>query len=105
VQAAADDLRETEGTVLFSGTTFADGESPEQVEWGAVAPGTRGLARTLARSLESVQVTYVSIGTGVRPDADGERALAAGTVAERYLDLVEREDAVTRELDLHLRGQ
>jgi NADP-dependent 3-hydroxy acid dehydrogenase YdfG len=105
VQAAADDLRETEGTVLFSGTTFADGASPNQVEWGAVAPGARGLARTLAQSLESVQVTYVSIGTGVRPDADGKRALAAEAVAERYLDLVEREDAVTRELDLHLRGQ
>jgi NADP-dependent 3-hydroxy acid dehydrogenase YdfG len=103
VQAAADDLRETEGTVLFSGTTFADGEAPGQTEWGAVAPAARGLARTLADALEAVQVTYVAIGAPVRPGADGERALPAATVAETYLDLVEREDAVTRELDLYRR--
>jgi NADP-dependent 3-hydroxy acid dehydrogenase YdfG len=103
VQAVADDLRETEGTVVFSGTTFADGESPDQVEWGAVAPGARGLARTLASALESVQVTYVSIGSAVRPEADGW-SIPADAVAETYLDLVEREDAVTRELDLHRRG-
>ncbi|PSP98049.1 short-chain dehydrogenase [Halobacteriales archaeon QS_4_70_19] len=103
VQAAADDLRETEGTVLFSGTTFADGEAPGQIEWGAVAPAARGLARTLADALEAVQVTYVAIGAPVRPDAGGERALPAATVAETYLDLVEREDAVTRELDLYRR--
>lgn len=104
VRAALDDLRETEGTVVFSGTTFADGEAPNQVEWGAVAPGARGLARTLASALDAVQVTYVSIGTAVRPGADGERALAAAEVAAVYRDLIEREGAVTRELDLHLRG-
>lgn len=103
VQAVADDLRETEGTVVFSGTTFADGESPDQVEWGAVAPGARGLARTLASALESVQVTYVSIGSAVRPAADAW-SIPAESVAETYLDLVEREDAVTRELDLYRRG-
>lgn len=103
VQAVADDLRETEGTVVFSGTTFADGESPDQVEWGAVAPGARGLARTLASALESVQVTYVSIGSAVRPAADAV-SIPAESVAETYLDLVEREDAVTRELDLYRRG-
>ncbi|MFB6205518.1 MAG: SDR family oxidoreductase [Haloglomus sp.] len=104
VTAALDDLRETEGTVIFSGTTFADGESPGQVEWGAVAPGARGLSTTLASALDEVQVTYVSIGTAVRPDADGERALAAEAVAATYLDLAERENAVTRELDLYRRG-
>ena len=103
VQAVADDLRETEGTVVFSGTTFADGASPDQVEWGAVAPGARGLARTLASALESVQVTYVSIGSAVRPAADA-RSIPAESFAETYLDLVEREDAVTRELDLYRRG-
>jgi NADP-dependent 3-hydroxy acid dehydrogenase YdfG len=104
VQAALDDLRETGGTVVFSGTTFADGESPNQVEWGAVAPGARGLATTLDASLDAVQVTYVRIGSAVRPDADGERALQAAEVAETYRDLVERDHAVTRELDLRLRG-
>lgn len=104
VQATREDLVETEGTVLFSGTTFADGVSPEQVEWGAVAPAAQGLATTLAASMDEVQVTYVRIGTAVRPEADGRTALAAEEVASVYRDLIERENAVTREVDLHLRG-
>jgi NADP-dependent 3-hydroxy acid dehydrogenase YdfG len=105
VQAARDDLAATNGTVLFSGTTFADGVSPQQVEWGAVAPGAQGLATSLAHAMDAVQVTYVRIGTAVRPGAGGSEALAAEEVASVYRDLIEREDAVTREVDLHLRGR
>lgn len=104
VQAAREDLEETDGTILFSGTTFADGEAPQQVEWGAVAPGAQGLATSLAHAMDEVQVTYVRIGAAVRPGADGSEALAAEEVASVYRDLIEREDAVTREVDLHLRG-
>lgn len=104
IQAVREDLRETDGTVLFSGTTFADGDVPQQIEWGAVAPAARGLANSLASALPSVQVTYVRIGTQVVPaDADAEGALAADDLADTYLDLIERESVATRECDVHLR--
>jgi hypothetical protein len=76
----------------------------EQVEWGAVAPAARGLATSLAAALDSVQVTYVRIGDRVVPaGSDGHRALTADEVAETYLALLERDQAVTRELDLSRR--
>jgi NADP-dependent 3-hydroxy acid dehydrogenase YdfG len=104
VQAALPDLRETEGTVVFSGTTFADGTVPEQIEWGAVAPATRGLANSLAAAVDSVQVTYVRIGTGVAPaGADSFQRLDADELAGLYRDLIERDHAVTRECDVYLR--
>lgn len=103
VQAVRDDLEATDGTVLFSGTTFADGVSPQQVEWGAVAPAARGLATSLAHAMDEVQVTYVRIGTAVQPGADGSAVLAAEEAASVYRDLIEREHAVSREVDLYLR--
>jgi len=104
VQAVREDLTETGGTVIFSGTTFADGAVTGQVEWGAVAPAAEGLATSLAASLEDVQVTYVRIGSTVAPaDAAGAGALSAAQVADTYLDLVEREGTSTRELDLYSR--
>ena len=104
VQAALPDLRDTAGTVVFSGTTYAEGGVTEQVEWGAVAPAARGLATLLAGALDAVQVTYVSIGTGVAPAQTGaDRRLDADELAALYQDLVERDRAVTRELDVYLR--
>lgn len=104
VQAALPALKETEGTVVFSGTTFADGTVPDQIEWGAVAPAARGLANSLAAALDSVQVTYVRIGTGVAPtDANAYRGLDADEIAGLYLDLVERDQAISRECDVYLR--
>jgi NADP-dependent 3-hydroxy acid dehydrogenase YdfG len=104
VQAALPDLKETEGTVVFSGTTFADGTVTDQIEWGAVAPAARGLSNSLAASLDSVQVTYVRIGTGVAPtDANASRRLDADELAELYRDLVERDRAISRECDVYLR--
>jgi NADP-dependent 3-hydroxy acid dehydrogenase YdfG len=88
VQAARADLRETNGTVLFSGTTFADPPVADQVEWGAVAPAAEGLARTLDDALDGVAVTYVRIGTGVAPAGEGGPArVGADRVADRYLAL------------------
>jgi NAD(P)-dependent dehydrogenase (short-subunit alcohol dehydrogenase family) len=105
VQAVREDLQETEGTVIFSGTTFADGGVTGQVEWGAVAPAAEGLATSLAAALERVQVTYVRIGSSVAPaDAAAEGALSADQVADTYLDLIEREAVTTRTLDLYSRG-
>ena len=104
VQAVREDLQETEGTVIFSGTTFADGGVTGQVEWGAVAPAAEGLATSLAAALERVQVTYVRIGSSVAPaDVAAEGALSADQVADTYLDLIEREAVTTRELDLYSR--
>jgi len=104
VQAVREGLQETEGTVIFSGTTFADGGVTGQVEWGAVAPAAEGLATSLAAALERVQVTYVRIGSSVTPaDVAAEGALSADQVADTYLDLIEREAVTTRELDLYSR--
>lgn len=104
VQAALPDLRETEGTVVFSGTTYAEETAPEQVEWGAVGPATQGLAATLDAAVDEVQVTYVSIGTGIAPaDTDARQRLDADELAAVYQQLIERDRAVTRRLDVRLR--
>lgn len=94
VQACLDDLR-PDGTVLFSGTTYATDPAPEQVEWGSAAPAARGLAETLDVALEGVHVAYVRIAAAVRPpDSDFPGAVGADAVAERYLELAESTDAV-----------
>jgi NADP-dependent 3-hydroxy acid dehydrogenase YdfG len=108
VRAALPDLRETEGTVLFSGTTFAEPPVTEQIEWGAVAPAARGLAASLDAALDDVAVTYVRIGSAVRPaesSAEGERAgdrtaIDAADLAAEYRRLADRPGLATRELDL-----
>lgn len=108
VRAALPDLRETEGTVLFSGTTFAEPPVTEQIEWGAVAPAARGLAVSLDAALDDVAVTYVRIGSAVRPaegSAEGERAsdrtaIDAADLAAEYRRLADRPGLATRELDL-----
>jgi NADP-dependent 3-hydroxy acid dehydrogenase YdfG len=96
VQAVREDLLETGGTVLFSGTTYATQPAPEQVAWGSAAPATRGLARTLNESMEGVHVCYIRIGTAVRSDP-GPVAAGSDAVAERYLELVRQEDATMTE--------
>lgn len=108
VRAALPDLRETDGTVLFSGTTFAEPPVTEQIEWGAVAPAARGLAVSLDAALDDVAVTYVRIGSAVRPaesSAEGERAndrtaIDAADLAAEYRRLADRPGLATRELDL-----
>lgn len=92
VRAAAAALRETDGTVLFSGTTYATEPAPEHVEWGAGAPATRGLARTLDTS-RPFDVCYVRIGSAVRPpESEFPGAVGADEVAERYLELATAAD-------------
>lgn len=104
VQAALPDLKKTDGTVIFSGTTFADGTVPQQIEWGAVASAARGLATSLAAALDSVQVTYVRIGTGVVPAGiETDQRLNADELASLYQEFIERDRAVTRECDVYLR--
>ncbi|MFB6220971.1 MAG: SDR family oxidoreductase [Halolamina sp.] len=96
VQAVREDLLDTGGTVLFSGTTYATQPTPEQVSWGSAAPATRGLARTLNEAMDGVHVCYVRIGTAVRPEPSPV-AVGSEVVAERYLELVEQETATTPE--------
>jgi NADP-dependent 3-hydroxy acid dehydrogenase YdfG len=104
VRAAREDLQETGGTVVVSGTTYADPPVVEQLEWGAVGPASRGLAVSLDAALEAVQVTYVRIGTAVRPpEAAGPAAVGADLVAREYRHLVETEGVGPRELDLRRR--
>ncbi|OYR76507.1 MULTISPECIES: SDR family oxidoreductase [Halorubrum] len=102
VRAALPDLRETEGTVLFSGTTFAEPPVTAQVEWGAVAPAARGLALSLDAALDDVSVTYVRIGSPVRPDA-GPTAIDATALAAEYRRLVDHEGIAMREIDVRKR--
>lgn len=94
VRACLDDLR-PDGTVLFSGTTYATEPAPEQVEWGSAAPAVRGLAGTLDAALDGVHVAYVRIAAAVRPpDSEFPGAVGADAVADRYLELAESTDAV-----------
>lgn len=101
VEAALSDLRRTEGSVVVSGTIYAEPPVTEQIEWGAVGPAARGLSVSLDAALETVDVTYVEIGSRVDPAGEaGPTALDAGTVAETYRDLIERDGASVRELEL-----
>ena len=101
VEAALSDLRRTSGTVIVSGTTYADPPVTEQIEWGAVGPAARGLAVSLDEALDDVQVTYVRIGTAVAPSGrDRSATISADTIAEHYLRLVERSAVDVRELEL-----
>ena len=101
VKAAREELESRNGTVVFSGTTFATDAAPGQVEWGSAAAATRGLARTLDDALDGVQVAYVRIGSAVSPSGDGwDGAVSADEVAETYLSLVEQDGAVSRDLVL-----
>ena len=101
VRGALADLRETDGTVIVSGTTYADPPVTEQLEWGAVGPAAHGLTTSLDAALDDVQVTYVRIGAAVRPPEDaGVVAVGADTVAREYRHLVEQDEAVSREIDL-----
>jgi len=96
VQAAREDLRETRGTVIFSGTTFAEGAVSTQIEWGAVGPAAQGLATSLSSALDRVQVTYVRIGSQVLPAEQAtDGAIPATEVAGLYLDLIDRETVET----------
>jgi len=104
VQAAREDLEATGGTVLFSGTTYAEPPVAGQVEWGAVAPAAEGLARSLDDALPEVQVTYVRIGTAVAPAGEGGPThVGADRVAERYLALAEDDALSTRVVELRQR--
>lgn len=100
VTAVREDLEATGGTVLFSGTTYAAGDVPEQVEWGAVGPAAEGLATSLASAMDGVQVTYVRIGSRVVSGEAAPGALSADDVASTYLDLVERERVSARVLEI-----
>lgn len=93
VRSCLSDLRETGGTIILSGTTYATEPAPEQVEWASGAAAARGLARTLAESTDDVGVTYVRIGAAVRPpESEFPGAVGADEVAERYLELAESAD-------------
>lgn len=98
VQACLDDLRDG-GTVLVSGTTYATQPATDQVEWGSAAPATKGLADTLDAAVDGLHVVYVRIGAAVRPpDSAFGGAVGADSLAERYLELAEADDAVVSEL-------
>jgi NAD(P)-dependent dehydrogenase (short-subunit alcohol dehydrogenase family) len=100
VRAALADLRETGGTVLFSGTNYAGEPTPELVGWSSTAAATRGLARSLAAE-SAIHVAYVAIGGAVAsPESTWDGAIGADAVAETYWNLVEQERGQTTELDL-----
>jgi NAD(P)-dependent dehydrogenase (short-subunit alcohol dehydrogenase family) len=116
-----DDLRETGGTLLFSGTNYATEPSGTLADWDSAAAATRGLARSLARDLEpdGVHVAYLALAGSVVPESaygsgggtneggtDGAPRLVDGRmpasrVAQAFRDVAEQErGAWTRELTL-----
>lgn len=97
---AADALRETGGTMLFSGTNFADGAAG-RVAWGGAAGATRGLARSLAEDVDGVHVAYVAIETRVeRGDTAGPDSVAARDIARTYRRLAEQDTGVSTDVNL-----
>jgi hypothetical protein len=77
---------------VVSGTNYASEGAPRQVEWGSAAAATKGLARSAAADLGAA-VTYVEIAAAVAPpDSDFEGAVDADRLAERYVELLDRED-------------
>jgi NAD(P)-dependent dehydrogenase (short-subunit alcohol dehydrogenase family) len=103
VREALADLRETDGTVLFSGTSFGHDGNADMVDWGSGAFATRGLATSLASGLgeDGVHVAYVSIGGRVvTADDPGPGAISAADVADTYAKLAAQENGYTTELDL-----
>jgi NAD(P)-dependent dehydrogenase (short-subunit alcohol dehydrogenase family) len=110
----ADDLRRTEGALLFSGTNYATEPSGRLVDWDSAAAATRGLARSLATDLEpdGVHVAYVALAGSVVPsdayggDGDDDAHLVDGRmpasrVASAFREIASQErGAWTRELTL-----
>ena len=107
VREAIDDLRATDGTVLFFGASPGAGD----LAYRSGKDAARGLARRLADEYgpAGVHVAHVVIGGGIRnPDVyDGpgevneEAYLDPGRVAETCMHLVRQDDgARTFELDL-----
>jgi NAD(P)-dependent dehydrogenase (short-subunit alcohol dehydrogenase family) len=97
---AADALRETAGTLLFSGTNFADGAAG-RVAWSSAAGATRGLARSLAQDVAGVHVAYVAIEARIASgDTAGPGAIAARDVARTYRRLAEQDTGVSTDVNL-----
>ncbi len=107
VQACLEDLRETRGTVVVSGTNYAIDPIPDQLQWASAAAATRAVARSLAADeslrADGVSVTYVALRAAVAPPESGwSGALSADTVADSYWSLLTGEAAV-EELSLEPR--
>jgi NAD(P)-dependent dehydrogenase (short-subunit alcohol dehydrogenase family) len=102
-RAALADLRETAGTVVFSGTSYARGPAPGMVAWGSGAAATRGLARSLAADLgpDGVHVAYAAIAARIDTgDSASPGAVTAREVARQYRELVERDESGMTDLDV-----
>ena len=115
-----DDLRETGGALLFSGTNYATEPAGTLADWDSAAAATRGLARSLARDLEpdGVHVAYLALagtvvpsdgfgGGGGSDDADGDDPplvdgrMPASRVARAFREVAAQDrGAWTRELTL-----
>jgi NAD(P)-dependent dehydrogenase (short-subunit alcohol dehydrogenase family) len=97
-------MRESGGTVLFSGTTLSAEGSARLPDWSSAAHATRGFARSLARRYgpDGVHVAYVTIGGTVAPP-DGrvtEERMDPDRVAETFRRLADQDDSAwTHELD------
>ena len=101
VRAALDDLRETAGTVIFSGTNYAAEPTPDLVGWSSTAAATRGLAHSLNAAESAIHVAYVAIGAAVASaGSTWNGAIGADAIAETYWNLVEQERGLTTELDV-----
>lgn len=104
VQEALPDLRATDGTVIFSGTSYAEDGPGRMIDWASGAAATRALARSLAAYLaeDGVQVTYASIAASIATDGDtrGSTAVWDHDVAETYRQLAETDSAMAAEIDV-----
>jgi NAD(P)-dependent dehydrogenase (short-subunit alcohol dehydrogenase family) len=98
-------MRESGGTILFSGTTLSAEGSARLPDWSSAAHATRGFARSLARRYgpEGVHVAYVTVGGTIAPP-DGrvtEERMDPERVAETFRRLANQDDSAwTHELDL-----
>lgn len=108
VRAALPDLRATNGTVIFSGTSYATEGMGQMIDWASGAAATRGLSRSLADDLadDGVQVTYAGIGASIATEGDtrGGNAVWDYEVAETFRELAERDSTTAKEIEIQPRG-
>ncbi|WP_251328776.1 SDR family NAD(P)-dependent oxidoreductase [Haloplanus pelagicus] len=106
-RAAATDVTDAGGTMIFTGATTAVRGKGGAVGFSAAKFGVRGLAQSLARELgpDGVHVAHVVLDGTIRPPntsaSDPPTSLDPAAIAATYWDLVES-DRATMPFEVHL---
>lgn len=108
LSAVREDLEETGGTTIVTGSPYAHRATGDAVVWETSEPAVRGFTHSVAADLApDVHVAYAVLDGGIGAvDPDDEGAIRAESVAETYWDVATQDgSAWTRELDLRPAGE